>query len=115
MSYHKPLSIVLWVLTLLPIAGSYFNWWGLVAGEWTNTNTLLLIYAILYFALFCALVAKSQRFDKRQKRAWYVCLFFFYPFSELVLPYFLFWAKPFRVATTIDEQVEILRELQDEK
>jgi len=114
-SYYKPISILLGGLALVPIAGGYLEWWGLVAGKWVTANTLLSIYAILLFVLFCDLAGKSPKFNKRQKRAWYFCLFFFYPFSYLALLYLLFWAKPFRVATTINEQVENLRELQNER
>ena len=76
-----------------------------------SPSWVLVSFVLFLLAVHIVLVVKSTALRRRDKFGWIFSLIFFFPFASLAMIYYLYWHKPIRVATNLDEQIEILREL----
>jgi len=119
MSFAKKLSLLLALAVVLPFAGmQYFDWLDLTQDiDSVTVSTVIqqhpvaLIYSIGIYAVFLVLLYRCKTILKREKYTWFICLLFFFPVASLAMLYRAYWHKPVRVAKSVQEQVEILREL----
>jgi hypothetical protein len=106
---------VLAIATILPIVIVILGWIGISESDWSTASWVLITYMMLLLIVHIVLVIRSQAITGKEKRGWIFSLIFFFPFASPAMLYYLYWNTPVRVATNIEEQIVILRELRDKK